>query len=89
MHYLGYHTYSMNGMMSNEFAGSSGWGCPCEITPKGCGGPCEISGEDVLKALRWTVGRSKWWDIGVMCLMIVVFRLLFFVMLKVREALAK
>ena len=60
MHYLGYHTYSLNGMMANEFLGTSGWGCPCEIQPRGCGGPCSIKGEDVLQALRWAYGRDKW-----------------------------
>jgi hypothetical protein len=60
MHYLGYHTYSLNGMMSNEFSGTDGWGCPCEIQPEGCSGPCEITGQGVLNALRWASGRNKW-----------------------------
>ena len=51
MHYLGYHTYSIHGMMTNEFMDTYGWGCPCEITPQGCGGACEITGTDVLKVM--------------------------------------
>lgn len=47
MHFLGYHTYAMNGLMSNEFLGTDGWGCPCEIQKGGCGGPCTITGEEV------------------------------------------
>ena len=43
----------------------------------------------VLQALRWTTGRSKWWDIGIMLLMVLVFRTFFFICLKVREALSK
>lgn len=89
MHYLGYHTYSLNGMMTNEFLDTDGWGCPCEITEEGCGEPCTITGEGVLHALRWSGGRSKWWDIGVMCLMALVFRVFFFLMLKLREAVSK
>ena len=60
MHYLGYHTYSLNGMMSNEFLGTDGWGCPCEIQPEGCPNPnCTIDGGGVMDALDWTYGRDK------------------------------
>lgn len=48
MHYLGYHTYSMNGMMANEFLGTDGWGCPCELQPEGCAtAGCTTTGEEV------------------------------------------
>jgi hypothetical protein len=48
MHYLGYHTYSMNGLMANEFVGTDGWGCPCELQKGGCATPnCTITGEEV------------------------------------------
>jgi hypothetical protein len=48
MHYLGYHTYAMHGMMINEFKGTDGWHPPCEIQPTGCPDPVErITGEGV------------------------------------------
>jgi hypothetical protein len=34
--------------MRNEFAGTTGWGCPCASQPGGCGGECSLSGDDVL-----------------------------------------
>lgn len=89
MHYLGYHTYALSGMMANEFLDTKAWGCPCEIQPEGCAGPCKITGKGVLSSLRWQSGRSKWWDVGVIMLMILVFRVFFFLMLKAREAMAK
>ena len=36
------------GFMRNEFAGTTGWGCPCASQPGGCGGECSLSGDDVL-----------------------------------------
>lgn len=43
----------------------------------------------VLKALNYDTDRSKWQDLGVMAIMIVVYRAGFFGMLKLREALSK
>lgn len=45
--------------MNNEFAGTTGWGCPCEKFPGGCGGPCTLDGSDILK--YWGVPEwNKW-----------------------------
>jgi hypothetical protein len=43
----------------------------------------------VLVALNYTRGRTKWEDIGVMAIMVVAYRVFFFAALKVREALSK
>lgn len=43
----------------------------------------------VLEALDYPTGRSKWWDLAVLALMAITFRVAFLVMLKVREALSK
>lgn len=43
----------------------------------------------VLKALNYDTARTKWQDLGVMAIMIVVYRVAFFSMLKLREALSK
>lgn len=48
MHYLGYHTYAMHGMMMNEFEDTTDWRCPCEVQPGGCSpADCRISGGGV------------------------------------------
>ena len=36
MHYIGYHTYGIHGMMLNEFEDTDGWDCPCTLQPEGC-----------------------------------------------------
>lgn len=43
----------------------------------------------MLNALNYSTARTKWEDLGVMAIMIVVYRAAFFGMLKLREALAK
>lgn len=56
----------------------------------GKGRPCQWrSVVQVLEALDYPTGRSKWWDLAVLALMAITFRVAFLVMLKVREALSK
>lgn len=43
----------------------------------------------VLNALNYSTTRTKWEDLGVMAIMVVVYRAAFFFMLKLREALSK
>lgn len=46
--YIAYHTYSLNGLMSNEFLQTRGWDCPCSIQPGGCPNPaCSLDGREV------------------------------------------
>ena len=89
VHFLAYHTFSMHGLMHNEFLGTDGWGCPCEIQPGGCDGPCTLTGEEALDALRFPSPRSKWWDVAIVLLMAIVFRAFFAINLKLRELLSK
>lgn len=52
MHYIGYHTYGIHGMMLNEFEDTTGWDCPCTLQPGGCPEEdCSINGEAVRPAL--------------------------------------
>jgi hypothetical protein len=43
----------------------------------------------VLDALEYPSGLSKWWDLGILFLMTIIFRTAFFIMLKLREAASK
>lgn len=48
MHYIGYHTYGIHGMMLNEFEDTDGWECPCTLQPEGCPQEdCTLNGEAV------------------------------------------
>jgi hypothetical protein len=141
--------------MINEFAGTTGWGCPCSLQAHGCTDPdCSLTGEEVRAAplilcagTRWliisavlccggggvrvplrapshramlyrarcdvavsgaaaAVTRSvlcpqvldilsfshtlgKFWDVGVLWLMVATFRLAFLLVLKTRQASAR
>ena len=57
--------------------------------PNGCDAPCELTGAEVLHALRLPTARNKWVDLSVLVIMAVAYRLLFWTVLKVREVLAK
>lgn len=92
LHFLGYHSYSFASFMRNEFEGTSGWECPC-VAMANCGPQyaevaCTVDGQVVLD--NWFAGSkigsiSKWGDIGIMVLMCVVYRLLFWGMLVLKE----
>jgi ABC-type multidrug transport system permease subunit len=64
LHFLSFETYAFYGFVTNEFSGTSGWGCPCSAMEGGCppalGGPeCAMQGSDMLK--YWDVPRwNKW-----------------------------
>ncbi|KAG2436775.1 hypothetical protein HXX76_006299 [Chlamydomonas incerta] len=93
MHYIAYHSYTFAGFMHNEFDGTTGWRCPCYDQPQGCGpafdppsAPCTMTGQQVLD--YWTLSNTnKWVDIGIQCGMIAIYRLLFWGMLRLKEAL--
>jgi len=92
MHYIAFHSYTFGGFMQNEFSGTEGWGCACYSQAGGCPPPynatnlCEISGQDVLN--YWVSGAgtlNKWVDIGVQWGMIIIYRSIFFLLLKLYE----
>lgn len=92
LHFMGFHTYAIHGTLVNEFDRTEQvWHCPCEIS-NNCDetdGPCRITGEEVLDALDFPTGRSKWIDLLVMFVITAVYRLMFFFTLKLKEAMAK
>eukprot|EP01025_Chloroclados_australasicus_P007707 TRINITY_DN1255_c0_g2_i1.p1 TRINITY_DN1255_c0_g2~~TRINITY_DN1255_c0_g2_i1.p1 ORF type:complete len:648 (-),score=54.65 TRINITY_DN1255_c0_g2_i1:460-2403(-) len=92
MHYIAYHTYSFSGFMNNEFRDTYGWACPCSIQylPDGSNAceDCTQDGDGVLES--WQIpDRKKYLDLGILIGMIVVYRFIFYGMLKLKEALAK
>ena len=60
----GFETYSFYGFVTNEFADTHGWGCPCASMAGGCppalgGASCAMNGADILN--YWDVPRwNKW-----------------------------
>lgn len=56
VHYIAYHTYAVHGMLVNEFEGTDGWACPCELLPGGCEDKnCTTTGKEVRRILRNTL----------------------------------
>jgi hypothetical protein len=67
LHFLSFETYAFYGFVTNEFGGTTGWGCPCSSMEGGCppalGGPqCALSGSDVLN--YWDVPRWNKWHVA-------------------------
>lgn len=84
--YVAYHTYAFTGFMKNEFEGTAGWGCPTPTTTStGSNGTCSVSGTDVL-AYYEIMDIGKWATFGILACMAVVYRVVFFVTLKLKEA---
>ena len=88
LHYISFQTYAFTGLINNEFGGTDGWKCPCTLTVAGddpnCPSTCTISGDEVIESFTVEV-RDKWVEIGVLVGMFVGYRLLFLILLKVRE----
>ncbi|XP_020222754.1 ABC transporter G family member 11 [Cajanus cajan] len=82
LHFVAFHTFSDQGMFKNEYQGlrfaTNGVG---EGGSKGY-----VSGEEVLRNI-WQVDMSysKWVDLAVLAGMIVVYRVLFLVIIKIKE----
>eukprot|EP01023_Acetabularia_acetabulum_P037446 TRINITY_DN3551_c0_g1_i5.p1 TRINITY_DN3551_c0_g1~~TRINITY_DN3551_c0_g1_i5.p1 ORF type:complete len:625 (-),score=111.88 TRINITY_DN3551_c0_g1_i5:523-2397(-) len=89
MHYISYHTYAFIGFMNNEFRDTEGWECPCSIMEEGCTDPnCRLTGDQVLTS--WQIpDRNKYIDLAILIGMVVIYRLVFYGMLKLKEGLAK
>lgn len=80
MFYVSFHTYFLQGMSENDFLGLTfenylkGW-------PR-------ITGEQVLTdILQVTVSRNKWWNLGILFLMVFAYRVIFFATVKFSERL--
>ncbi|XP_047328048.1 ABC transporter G family member 1-like [Impatiens glandulifera] len=79
MYYIAFHKYADQGFFKNEFEGLV---FPNEMA----GGGATISGEEILKSF-WQVqmGYSKWVDLGILLGMVLVYRLMFFGIIKAIE----
>ena len=78
LHYVAFHTYANQGMFKNEYEG-------LRFASNEAGGGY-ISGEEVLRN-TWQVDTSysKWVDLAILIGMIVVYRVLLLVIIKVKE----
>ncbi|XBI42590.1 hypothetical protein VPH35_126902 [Triticum aestivum] len=81
MFYISFHKYALQGFYKNEFMGL--------VLQNNPGvGEKTITGEQVITKLFETeMGHSKWVDFAVLCGMIVIYRLLFVVIIKVVDML--
>ncbi|KAF9681861.1 hypothetical protein SADUNF_Sadunf05G0046900 [Salix dunnii] len=79
MYYIAFHKYANQGVYKNEFQGVT---FPNNIA----GGPPTITGDEILKN-TWQVetGYSKWIDIAILFGMVILYRLMFFGILKLVE----
>lgn len=77
--YLSYHTYAFTGFMRNEFVGTDGWG-----SPPGTNVPGGVSGAAVLDYYE-IMAIEKWVTFGILSGWALLYRTLFFAILKYRE----
>lgn len=79
MYYIAFHKYANQGFYKNEFIGLT-------FPNEQVGGPPTISGEQILRDF-WQVemGYSKWIDLAILSGMVVLYRLLFLVIVKIAE----
>lgn len=77
-YFISYHKYATQGLYKNEFIGL--------VFEDLGGGGFTISGEYILKNyLQVELGYSKWVDLAILVAMIVVYRVLFLVIIKISE----
>ncbi|CAN6180217.1 unnamed protein product [Urochloa humidicola] len=77
-YYISYHKYATQGLYKNEFMG---------LSFEDLGGGFTVSGEYILKTyLQVEMGYSKWVDLAILLAMVLIYRVLFLVTIKVGEA---
>lgn len=77
MSYLSFDYWALQGQYQNDLHG---------LTFQGQGGVGTISGEYLLtEVFQIDVNRSKWWDLSVLFSMVFIYRIIFFVMIKMNE----
>ncbi|RLM84561.1 ABC transporter G family member 11 [Panicum miliaceum] len=81
MYYIAFHKYANQGFYKNEFLGLT-----FPSNQVAGGGAATISGSEILRDY-WQVqmGYSKWVDLGILCGMVVLYRLLFLAIVKLTE----
>lgn len=79
LYYVAFHRYAYQGMFKNEFEG-------LEFPSQPGGGGKTMDGEQILRDI-WEVdmGYSKWVDLGILLGMILLYRVLFFIIIKTNE----
>ncbi|GMH17483.1 hypothetical protein Nepgr_019324 [Nepenthes gracilis] len=77
MYYISFHKYAFQGLFKNEFEGLT-------FPNNQAGGPATIFGREILRSV-WTVemGYSKWVDLAILFGMIVIYRFMFFLIIKI------
>ncbi|XP_064990450.1 ABC transporter G family member 1-like [Musa acuminata AAA Group] len=79
MYYISFHKYANQGYYKNEFAGLT-------FPSNQAGGAATITGEEVVKDYwQMEVGYSKWVDLAILFAMVIIYRLLFLVVVKMTE----
>uniref|UniRef100_A0A0E0M2B6 ABC transporter domain-containing protein n=1 Tax=Oryza punctata TaxID=4537 RepID=A0A0E0M2B6_ORYPU len=83
MYYIAFHKYANQGFYKNEFLGLA---FPKNNDQAGAGAVAMITGEEILKDY-WQVQLrySKWVDLAILVGMVVLYRVLFFVIVKLNE----
>ncbi|CAL9059597.1 ABC transporter G family member 1-like isoform X4 [Musa acuminata AAA Group] len=79
MYYVAFHKYANQGFYKNEFLGLT-------FPNEQARGPPTVTGEEILRDI-WQVemGYSKWIDLAILLGMVVLYRLMFLVTLKILE----
>ncbi|CAH2036401.1 unnamed protein product, partial [Thlaspi arvense] len=76
--FMSYGSWAIQGAYKNDFLG-------LEFDPMFAGEP-KMTGEEVIrKIFGVTVTHSKWWDLAAIVLILVCYRILFFIVLKLKE----
>ncbi|XP_031259587.1 ABC transporter G family member 15-like [Pistacia vera] len=76
--YLSYGAWAIQGAYKNDFIG-------LEFDPMFPGSP-RLKGEEIIRTIFGvSVDRSKWWDLSAIVLILVCYRVLFFIILKFKE----
>lgn len=78
MSYLSFGSWAIQGSYKNDLIGLT-------FDPLYPGAP-KLKGEDIVKNMFGVpVSHSKWWDLGALFLLILTYRVLFFVVFQIRE----
>ncbi|KAI3906692.1 hypothetical protein MKW92_011490, partial [Papaver armeniacum] len=81
MYYIAFHRYANEGLYKNEFEGLS-------FPRNQCSGSSTITGEEIIEKIwQMPMGYSKWIDLAVLFGMVVLYRLMFFGIIKMSEKL--
>ncbi|KAF5471178.1 hypothetical protein F2P56_011635 [Juglans regia] len=76
--YLSYGSWGLQGAYKNDLIG-------LEFDPLIPGDP-KLKGEEVIKQMyRMPIGHSKWWDLAALVLLLIFYRMVFFLVIKLKE----